>query len=107
MVKQRELIHTPKGAEFLSVGVQDGIPCVWALVKDIDAPPVTRVIRIATTGEVFNAEGCVFIGSMQMGTPTWFVAHVFEQIGKHPDPLEPRFNNDFNDIQEEVRKGTA
>lgn len=103
-VSGREMIQTHEGAQFLSVGVQDGFVCLWAAV-DETKPLRTRIIRCVTTGEIFNPEACEFIGTFQFGTPTWFVGHVWEQVGKAADPIHPRFKDDFNQVKAELKYG--
>lgn len=94
-VDQRQLVQVPAGTRPLSVGVQNEQPVLWALI-DTDAPGTeTWIIRGVTTGETFNAEGCEFVGTVQID---WFVFHVFRQLEGVQDVREPRFQNDYAEI---------
>lgn len=89
----------PMDAEILSVCLQEGIPVLFAKVrKNLDHEP--RIIRNVTTGEEFQSAG-QFIGTIQWGEPTWYVAHIFEQ-GDGPDPISERFADDHEQVTDEV-----
>jgi hypothetical protein len=103
-LESREMIQTHEGVQFLSVGLQDGFVCVWGLV-DEDRPIKPHIIRLVTTGEIFNPEGCEFIGTFQYGAPTWFMGHLWHQVGKQADPVHPRFADDFKQIRAELKFG--
>jgi hypothetical protein len=89
---EREMIQTHEGVQFLSVGLQDGFVCVWGIV-DESRPIKPHILRLVTTGEVFNSENCEFIG------------HIFHQVGVAPDPISPRFKDDFKQIRAEQEFG--
>jgi hypothetical protein len=101
---EREMIQTHEGVQFLSVGLQDGFVCVWGIV-DESRPIKPHILRLVTTGEVFNSENCEFIGTFQYGSPTWFMGHIFHQVGVAPDPISPRFKDDFKQIRAEQEFG--
>ena len=72
-------LDMPKGAEILDVQVQDGIPCIWALV-DLGQEKEKRIIVIHGTGHpVQQAEQKKYIGTYQEceGSLIW---HVFELV---------------------------
>lgn len=69
-------ISAPIGVEFLSVQVQTGKPCIWALV-DPDAKIQTIWLRVAGTGEPIAEMITRFIGTFQLYGGT-LVLHVFE-----------------------------
>jgi len=73
-ITERASILVPKGATFLDVQVQRGIPCLWALV-DSAAPEEDRTIVIHGTGHLVG-EGLSYIGTVQAGSLVW---HVFEK----------------------------
>lgn len=100
------MIQMPKGAKILSVGMQEGIPCLFAAVND-QLPHEPRIIRVVTTGDVFGFLGLTFIGTIFAGEPTWFTAHVFEQHTKADDLRDSRFAADFKDIAAEVQEKVA
>ena len=61
-------IDLPKGAQILTVQVQRGEPCIWALV-DPDAPKEKRHFVLLGTGHVHSKrllEGCSYVGSYQV-----------------------------------------
>lgn len=68
-------VEMPRDAQILTVQVQRGTVCLWALV-DPDAALVTRRIRIAGTGHVIEGAH-TYIGTVQQmgGALVW---HVFE-----------------------------
>lgn len=67
-------ITVPGGSEFLSVQVQRGIPCIWALV-DSTQPKRQVEIRIYGTGHPIDQIG-QFIGTFQVQGGA-LVFHVF------------------------------
>lgn len=102
-LKPREMIFMPEGAKMLSVCWQDGMPVLYAQVREGN-PLKPRIIRVVTTGEDFNVACCSFIGTIQAGDPTWFIAHVYEQWGKvKNDVVSERFADDYAQIQIEMR----
>ena len=70
-------IKMPAGAEILSVQVQNGEPCVWAIV-DPEALSETRMFRVIGTGwEVESFDGLKFTGTFQLQGGS-LVFHLFE-----------------------------
>jgi hypothetical protein len=73
-------IAMPAGAQILSVQVQRGTPCLWALVSPFDFID-NRVFRIYGTGQPIDdkADGFLgthtFVGTIQLDD---LVFHVFE-----------------------------
>jgi hypothetical protein len=70
-------IDMPVGAEILTVQVQDGVPCIWAMV-DPGQEKENRIIVVHGTGHpVQQAEEKKYIGTYQEwnGSLIW---HVFE-----------------------------
>ena len=75
-------ISMPKGAEILTVQVQDGSPCLWALV-DPKAETEARFIEIFGTGSPILSDMGVsreYISTFQMREGS-FVFHAFEYTG--------------------------
>lgn len=77
-----EVVPMPDGSEILSVGVQMGVACLWALVHDVGAPLEDRKIQTWMTGQEGGAAGA-YIGTYQIissmsGGPGRLVCHVFE-----------------------------
>jgi hypothetical protein len=71
-------IPMPPG-DILSVQVQRGRPCVWALV-DPKAPLIERRFRIAGTGhDIDNADQLTFRGTFQLRDGA-LVFHLFEYM---------------------------
>lgn len=106
-VETRQLIVMPKGAKVLSIMEQNETPMLYALI-DTDAEGTeTRVFRVTTTGEIFNAEDARFVGSV--GLKGWYVAHVFEQLPRNapPDTAQKKFERERQDYQLEVRNGVS
>ncbi len=67
-------IEMPVFAEILSVGVQNGTVCLWAIVEP-DATKEERDFVICVTGNPVPANIMKFIGTVQMKRFVW---HVFE-----------------------------
>jgi hypothetical protein len=99
---QREIVYMPDGAKILTVVIQNDMPVLYAQVNP-EAPARARIIRTVTTGDEFNSLGCTYIGTIQAGSPTWFIAHIFEQHGKASDPVDKRWRHDFKQIRRELR----
>jgi hypothetical protein len=73
-------LDMPEGSSILMLGVQGGMPCIWAKVN-ARAALVRRTFRVFGTGhEIKSDAGSVLnhIGSIQ--SPGCFVWHVFEQL---------------------------
>lgn len=67
----------PEGAAILSCQVQNGTPCIWALVRP-DAPTQeVRRIQIFGTGHPMDVTPKVFVGTFQIHGGA-LVFHVFE-----------------------------
>ncbi len=71
-------IPMPKGAHVLTVKVQHGKPCLWAIV-DPDAPTETRSFRVFGTGHEMDIDipHSHYIGTYQLFDGN-FLGHVFE-----------------------------
>lgn len=68
-------IQMPKGAQLLSVAVQQGVAVIWALV-DPNAPRVFRELNIYMTGFPIKNPGR-FLGTILEENGT-YVLHVFD-----------------------------
>lgn len=73
-------IQMPVGHEILSLQMQNGVPCIWALVQP-DRPKLPICIEIYGTGHdilpELPSEKRTFVGTYQTGA---FVFHVFTKI---------------------------
>lgn len=89
-------VEMPKGAEVLSVGIQDNNALVlWVIVDTDEKDTILRVFRISGTGHPLELDGSVkcsdmhFIGTVsQLANgigPTNLVWHVFEYILAYRD----------------------
>ncbi|MBU2060058.1 MAG: hypothetical protein KKB38_20300 [Gammaproteobacteria bacterium] len=69
-------LELPKDAEILTVQMQYGIPCLWALV-DPTAQQEFRLFRLSGTGHPVETLNLDYIGTVQQaeGQLIW---HVFE-----------------------------
>ena len=64
--EDRFLIDMPDGAQPLSLQMQHGVPCLWAMV-DTNAPTVKRALYCRGTGHDADAIGnAEHLGSVQM-----------------------------------------
>jgi hypothetical protein len=78
--KQEFLV--PKGTQFLSVGVQDGIVTTWALVSDTTKEQQKVTFYIIGTGNPIPDDYKLmakanFLGTIQQGIFVW---HVFMEV---------------------------
>lgn len=69
-------VQMPKGARILSLKVQRGQPCVWALV-DPNAPLVQRHLAVYGTGFEVPAEPGRFVDTFLVDGDN-FVFHLFD-----------------------------
>jgi hypothetical protein len=70
-------LSMPKGAQLLSVQVQHGKPCLWALV-DVNAPTAQRRLAIRGTGHHCGSiPASAFVGTFQLEGGA-FVGHLFD-----------------------------
>jgi len=70
-----QLVSMPVGAELLTVQMQQGVPCLWALVED-SAPKEDRVIYFRGTGhEAPDFKKDEHIATFQERAFVW---HVFD-----------------------------
>jgi len=70
------VLKMPKEAQILTVQVQYGKPCIWAVV-DPTAPVEERKFRIAGTGHNLQYDLMRYIGTFQLSEGK-FIGHVFE-----------------------------
>ena len=77
-VTEQQTIEIPEGAQILSVQVQKGIPCIWALV-DPNMKLTKRIYKTYGTGHPMQnlTETDKFIGTYQVANGSG-VFHVFE-----------------------------
>ena len=71
-----QAVMMPKGAEVLSVQLQDGELTAWAKV-DTTAKREPRVFRIMSTGYDTVEDGLHYLGTVPRGEFVW---HVFEAV---------------------------
>lgn len=70
-------VNMPTGSQILCVQLQNGTPCLWAMVSP-HMEPSERIIRVYGTGHPIN-ENVKYIGSYQMNGGM-LVFHVFEEL---------------------------
>jgi hypothetical protein len=73
-----QVLEIPSGSEILTVQVQNGKPCIWALVDDIYSP-TKRIIEVFGTGHTIEDGTRKYIGTYQLYSGD-LVFHVFERI---------------------------
>lgn len=78
-IKDVVIVAMPAGAQVLHIGMQNGTPCLWALV-DTDSPIVQRTFYVRGTGHPVQ-DSLWHVGSFLMagGHLVW---HVFALPGK-------------------------
>ena len=86
-ITDTQVISMPEGANILTVQVQNGEPCIWAIVNE-SAKLISRKIRVAGTGHTLpqmevnqtslSAGLRVYIGTIQMNGGA-LIFHVFDE----------------------------
>ena len=74
-----QVLEVPFGAKFLTVQVQNGVPCLWALVNP-ESGKVGRTIEVFGTGHHMDESDREYIGTFQLSGGA-LVFHVFERLG--------------------------
>lgn len=76
--RAESLVSMPLGAKILSVGVQQGMLCLWAKVHSKPVVGTTRLIYVRGTGQVLGkAAGAKYVGTVQIHDEQR-VFHVFD-----------------------------
>ena len=75
LVQDEQTLSLPAGAQLLTVQMQNGAPCLWAMVGETEAQEHVA-IRMHGTGHTFDATGYVYISTFQM-MGGGLVFHVF------------------------------
>jgi hypothetical protein len=74
-MEQRQTVSMPADSTLLSVQVQRGVVCIWAIVNpDPELDEVPRSFEIVGTGHEVPSPS-KFIGTVQIGEFVW---HIFE-----------------------------
>jgi len=75
-------IDMPVGTQVLTMQMQRGQPCIWALIDaKVDAPFEQRKFRMFGTGhEIEEDIEMSYVGTFQIGNGL-LVFHVFEEVG--------------------------
>lgn len=73
-IVDRQALYIPGHAKLLDVQIQNGVPCLWALV-DTNEEERERVIQIFGTGHPAEEAGA-YVATFQFGLS---VFHVFEE----------------------------
>ena len=73
-VTYEQTITVPEGAQFLTVQIQNEVPCLWALVNP-NTPTKPCNLLIIGTGHNVEAVG-LYLGTFQLDHGT-FIGHVF------------------------------
>jgi hypothetical protein len=68
----------PSGAEYLTVQVQGGTPCVWSLI-DPSAPFVKITFDVFATGQSVDNTNRTYLGTYQLDDGE-LIYHVFVRI---------------------------
>lgn len=77
---ERTVLSLPIGAELLHLGLQNGVPTLWALVEPGAPEQQTRVLRFAGTGHPIEEQIIGHIGSV-IDAELGLVWHLFEVKG--------------------------
>jgi hypothetical protein len=74
----RQALAMPHGAEILRLQLQDGRPCIWALVDDTFEDTATRTFATYGTGQELPENPGTYIGTYET-IRLGLVLHVFEE----------------------------
>lgn len=72
----RVAIDMPMDAKILTLQVQNGVPCLWALV-DPSAPIETKPFVVVGTGHEKPIHATAYVGTWQDGPFVW---HLFAEL---------------------------
>lgn len=76
LIEDKQVISMPINAEILTVQIQNGVPCIWALV-DTSSPLSDVSVRVYPTGgEVYPSPNLKYCGTFQL-IGGGLVFHVF------------------------------
>jgi hypothetical protein len=79
-VDDEPTVRLPLGARILSVGQQNGVMFLWALVNPGEQRTERRTLRVAGTGhEIADVDELQFIGTVHMHGGA-LVFHIFERV---------------------------
>jgi hypothetical protein len=73
-VTDTPVVRMPAGAEILTVQMQRGEACIWAIVDDA-VPNVSRRLLVVGTGHGMPLDSGQYVGTFQTGA---LVFHVFD-----------------------------
>lgn len=76
LITEKQEMEIPKGAKYLTLKLQNGIPCLWAKVSEKDIKVKTTFLMIGTGQEIPN--GAEYIGTIHL-TESNLVFHVFQE----------------------------
>ena len=72
---ERQIIEMPEGAEILTVQVQDGTPCIWALVTPLNKI-VEKTVYMIGTGHKISTDKGDYVATVQAYDGS-LILHVF------------------------------
>lgn len=76
LIEDKQVVSMPINAEILTAQIQNGVPCIWALV-DTSSPLSDVLVRVYPTGgEVATSPNLKYCGTFQM-IGGGLVFHVF------------------------------
>ena len=78
-ITDKQSILMPKGAKILAVQVQNGNPCIWAMINP-DTTVEEVAIRVHGTGHpIYDSSNLEYIGTFQSIYGGNLVFHVFKE----------------------------
>ena len=75
-VDDEQTIQMHPGATVLSVQMQRGVLCLWAMVNTLQGPPVLRTVYVHGTGHPVISPDSQFVGTVQIMEGD-LILHVF------------------------------
>lgn len=77
LLGQRTVLQLPRGAQVLTVAMQEGAPCLWAEIPDTRAPTVDFTVRIYGTGHELPPSWLSHLATFMDGP---FVLHAYREM---------------------------
>jgi hypothetical protein len=76
-IKSQQVIEIPRQSKFLTLQLQDGVPCVWLEVNTNNTNTTQRVFKMHGTGHEFVNNLDVYLGTVLINGFVW---HYYEEV---------------------------
>lgn len=76
-IADEQFVNVPRGATALDVQVQNGVPCIWAIIDEAEPVTARRVLIRGTGHDCSGLEDVAHLGTFQLHDGA-IVFHVFD-----------------------------